>query len=95
MLDFTYSYQLPNFYAQGSLTGDFTNGWSLTGANRSAERPALQRDRLSGAVGSVYYSIFDGINNPIVPLATGCTPKSAMTGAFGRLFGNGDACFKP
>jgi hypothetical protein len=40
----------------------------------------------SGAVGSVFYSINDGITNPIVPLAPGCTPKSALTGATGNNF---------
>ena len=41
----------------------------------------------SGAVGSVYYSINDGITNPIVPLAPGCTPQNAVTGAIGNNFG--------
>jgi len=34
-------------------------------------------------VGSIYYSMADGITNPIVPLASGCTAKSAVTGASG------------
>jgi hypothetical protein len=38
----------------------------------------------SGAVGSIYYSINDGITNPIVPLAPGCTPQNALTGALGK-----------
>jgi hypothetical protein len=41
----------------------------------------------SGAVGSIFYSINDGITNPIVPLASGCTPKSALTGANGATPG--------
>ena len=40
----------------------------------------------SGAVGSIYYSTSDGITNPIVPLAKGCTAKSALTGASGAWF---------
>ena len=32
----------------------------------------------SGAVGSIYYSTADGITNPIVPLANGCTAKIAL-----------------
>ena len=40
----------------------------------------------SGAVGSIYYSINDGITNPIVPLAPGCTPQNAVTGAIGNNF---------
>jgi hypothetical protein len=42
----------------------------------------------SGAVGSAYYSIYDGITNPIVPLAPGCTPQSALTGANGATPGS-------
>ena len=38
----------------------------------------------SGAVGSIYYGLNDGITNPIVPLAPGCTPKNAVTGAIGN-----------
>ena len=37
----------------------------------------------SGAVGSIYYSTADGITNPIVPLAKGCTAKNALTGSSG------------
>ena len=37
----------------------------------------------SGAIGSIYYSTADGITNPIVPLANGCTAKNATTGASG------------
>ena len=40
----------------------------------------------SGAIGSIYYSTADGITNPIVPLAPGCTAKKAMTGASGAWF---------
>jgi hypothetical protein len=39
----------------------------------------------SGGVGSVYYSVYDGITNPIVPLAPGCTAKSAKTGTSGAF----------
>jgi hypothetical protein len=33
----------------------------------------------TGAVGSIFYSVYDGITNPVVPLAPGCTAKSART----------------
>ena len=39
----------------------------------------------SGAIGSIYYSTSDGITNPIVPLAQGCTAKTALTGALRRV----------
>jgi hypothetical protein len=46
----------------------------------------------SGAVGSIYYSTFDGITNPIVPLANGCTAKTALSGKSGAF---GDQALKP
>jgi hypothetical protein len=39
-------------------------------------------------VGSIYYSTFDGITNPIVPLAPGCTAKTALTGHSGAFYNN-------
>jgi hypothetical protein len=94
VLDFTYSYELPRFYAEGSLKGDFANGWSLTGTTVLQSGQPFSVIDYSGAVGSVYYSTFDGINNPIVPLAKGCTPKNALTGKSGA-YGTDDAFFKP
>jgi len=39
----------------------------------------------SGAVGSIFYSTFDGIINPVVPLAPGCSPATVYTGASGAF----------
>ena len=40
----------------------------------------------SGAVGSLYYSVYDGITNPIVPLNyAACSPKKAETGHSGAF----------
>jgi hypothetical protein len=36
----------------------------------------------SGAVGSIFYGVNDGITNPVVPLS-GCSPQQAVTGASG------------
>jgi hypothetical protein len=83
VLNFTYTYQLPSFQPEGSLKGEFTNGWSLNGITVLQSGQPFSIIDYSGAVGSVYYSTFDGINNPIVPLAAGCTPKNALTGASG------------
>ena len=40
----------------------------------------------SGAIGSIYYSTADGITNPIVPLAQGCSAKNAVTGTSGAFY---------
>jgi hypothetical protein len=94
VLNFTYSYELPKFAAEGSLKGTFTDGWSLNGMTILQGGQPFSVIDFTGAVGSVFYSVSDGINNPIVPLASGCTPKSAVTGKSGA-FGANDAFFNP
>jgi hypothetical protein len=89
VLNFTYTYQLPSFQPAGSLRGAFTNGWSVDGLTVLQSGQPFSVIDYSGAVGSIYYSVFDGINNPIVPLAPGCTAKSATTGASGAFTATG------
>lgn len=72
VLNFSYVFRVPDFAARHSLEGAFVNGWSLVGLT------VLQSGQ-PGAIGSVYYSTADGITNPIVPLAPGCTPQNALT----------------
>jgi len=89
VVDFTYTYQLPKFSTEGSLKGAFTNGWSINGITVLQSGQPFSVIDYSGAVGSIYYSTFDGINNPIVPLSSNCTPKSAVTGASGAFVASG------
>ena len=86
VLNFTYGLILPEHFARGSLAGKFGNDWSLTGIAIVQSGQPYSIIDFSGAVGSLYYSTFDGITNPIVPLAPGCTPKTAKTGASGAFF---------
>ena len=37
----------------------------------------------TGAVGSIFYGVNDGITNPVVPLGAGCTPKRLLPGHSG------------
>ncbi len=83
VLNFTYTYQLPKFGSDESLKGKFTNGWSMDGVTILQSGQPFSVIDYSGSVGSIYYSVFDGINNPIVPLSSSCTPKTAVTGASG------------
>jgi hypothetical protein len=83
VLNFTYLYQLPKFFELTSMRGRFADGWAISGlAIIQSGQPYSVID-YSGAVGSLYYGTSDGITNPIVPLAPGCTPSSAYTGASG------------
>lgn len=81
-----YHYEFPKFAAESSVAGKFTNGWAVQGIVTIQSGQPYSVIDYSGAVGSVFYSINDGITNPIVPLAPGCTPKNAVTGAIGNNF---------
>jgi hypothetical protein len=87
VFNFNYLYQLPKFYAENSWSGRFADGWSIEGiAVYQSGQPFSVID-YSGAVGSIYYGVSDGITNPIVPLGNGCTPKTAVTGNTGATPG--------
>ena len=86
VLSFNYIFQIPNAAPKRSLLGILVNDWSLAGlAVFQSGQPYSVID-FSGAIASVYYSTFDGITNPVVPLAKGCTAKSAMTGHSGAFY---------
>ena len=91
VINFNYVYAAPKFFSDGTLPGYFANGWSLVGLTVLQSGQPYSVIDFSGAIGSVYYSTSDGITNPIVPLAAGCTPKSAKTGRSGAF---GDVALK-
>jgi len=96
VINFTYVYRLPEFYAKDTLAGKVTNGWSLVGLTVLQSGQPYSVIDFSGAIGSVYYSTSNGITNPIVPLAAGCTAKSAKTGHSGAFFiANGQTALNP
>jgi hypothetical protein len=94
VLNFTYTYQLHDFHPADAWAAKFTNGWSINGLTVLQSGQPFSVIDYTGAVGSVYYSTADGVNNPVVPLASGCTPKSAVTGKSGA-FGTADAALRP
>ena len=90
VLNFTYGFFMPKVANENSLMGKIANDWSLTGlAVIQSGQPYSVID-YSGAVGSIYYSTFNGITNPIVPLAPGCTAKTALTGRSGAFYNPAD-----
>jgi Carboxypeptidase regulatory-like domain/TonB dependent receptor len=82
VLNFTYTYELPKFFAATSLKGMLADGWAISGLTVIQSGQPYSVVDYSGAVGSIYYGVNDGITNPIVPLA-GCSPKQAITGVSG------------
>jgi len=88
VFNFNFSYQLPKFTADSSsIKGRFTNGWALEGVGIYQSGQPFSVVDYTGAVGSLYYGVNDGINNPIVPLKAGCTAKNAVTGNSGATPG--------
>ncbi len=86
VFNFTYVYKLPDFYGKSTLAGRFTDGWSLVGLTVLQSGQPYSVVDFSGAVGSLYYSVYDGITNPIVPLNySACSPKKAETGHSGAF----------
>ena len=92
VINFNYVFRLPNFATEHTLKGDLIDDWSLVGLTVLQSGQPYSIIDFSGAVGSVYYGVSDGITNPIVPLANGCTAKSAKTGLSGAF---GDTALKP
>ncbi len=88
VVNFNYMFQIPDTYSKHSLPGYFVDGWSLVGLTVLQSGQPYSVIDYSGGVGSVYYSVYDGITNPIVPLAPGCTPHSALTGHNGAFATN-------
>ncbi len=89
VFNFDYHYELPKFFASTKWEGKVADGWGIQGLVVIQSGQPYSVIDYSGAVGSIYYGIFNGITNPIVPLnyANGCTPQNALTGAIGATPG--------
>jgi hypothetical protein len=83
VFNFSYLLRMHNFFPESSWQGKLADGWALSGVTVIQSGQPYSVIDFSGAVGSIFYSTNDGITNPIVPLAPGCTPKSALTGQVG------------
>jgi len=95
VLTFNYVFQIPDTMAKNSFAGKFVNGWSLNGITVLQSGQPYSIIDYSGAIGSIYFSTFDGITNPIVPLQKGCSAKSALSGHSGAFFPlNGQSALK-
>ncbi|MGC9293501.1 MAG: carboxypeptidase regulatory-like domain-containing protein [Acidobacteriaceae bacterium] len=87
-LSFTYLFELPTIKAGGRLLRVLTNGWQMVGvATFQSGQPYSIYD-FTGAVASEYYGTNISLLNPIVPLAKGFNPKSALTGHSGAFLDN-------
>jgi len=85
VINFTYVYQFPKFFDQSTWKGKIASGWAISGLTVIQSGQPYSIIDYSGAVGSIFYSTFNGITNPVVPLAPGCTPANVYTGASGAF----------
>ena len=89
VIDFNYTYKVPNLVHESNPTSKLLNHWAMQGITVIQSGQPYSVIDYSGAVGSIYYGTADGITNPIVPLAPGCTRKNAKTGASGAFTSSG------
>jgi hypothetical protein len=90
VFNFSYVYQVPKAFSASTVKGKIVDGWSVQGITVLQSGQPYSIIDYTGAVGSIFYSVYDGITNPIVPLAAGCTPKNAVTGSSGAYANSGD-----
>ena len=91
VVNFDYVFHIPAAAAEQSLTGKILDDWTLQGITVLQSGQPYSMVDFSGSVGSIFYSTSDGITNPIVPLAKGYTPKTALTGHSGAFAATGSA----
>jgi hypothetical protein len=82
VFNFSYTYELHKFFAASTFKGKLADGWAISGLTVIQSGQPYSVVDYSGAVGSIFYGVNDGITNPVVPL-TSCSPKGALTGASG------------
>ena len=83
VINFTYRYELPKFVSGSSFMSKIANGWSITGLTVIQSGQPYSVVDYSGAVGSIFYGVNDGITNPIVPLDGSCSPQDGRHGTLG------------
>ena len=92
VINFNYVFHIPDVSKTNNLVAKVLNNWTLEGITVLQSGQPYSMVDFSGSVGSIFYSTSDGITNPILPLAKGKTPKSAMTGRSGAF---GKSAFYP
>ena len=83
VFNFSFVYEFPKFAPESSWRGKFANGWAFEDLGIYQSGQPYSVIDYSGAVGSLYYGVSNGITNPVVPLAPGCSPSTALTGHVG------------
>ncbi len=88
-INFSFVYNIPTPFSTSTIEGKLANGWSLQNLTVIQSGQPYSIIDYTGSVGSIFYSTYNGITNPIVPLGNGCTAKTAKTGASGAFTNGG------
>ena len=83
VFNFSFVYELPRFLPESHFMSKVTNGWAFEDLGIYQSGQPYSVVDYSGAVGSVFYGVSNGITNPVVPLGNGCNPGTALTGHVG------------
>ena len=87
VINFSYRYELPKFFSGSSFKSKIANGWAFTGLTVIQSGQPYSVVDYSGAVGSIFYGVNDGITNPIVPLGRQLLTPDGRHWALGRVPG--------
>jgi len=74
----SYRYQMPSFAKTNSLLSKFVNGWGLSGITVAESGQPYNIIDFSGAVAGLFYGTQVSILDPILGLAPGVSPNSAL-----------------
>jgi hypothetical protein len=89
VLSVSYVYQLPTLKRGGRLVNAVANGWGIEGVTVAQSGQPFSVIDFSGTAASIFFSADDFITNPILPLATGISPKQATEGGTSNSFTSG------
>ncbi len=79
----SYLYDLPTIKDASGIVNALVNGWGVTGVTVLQSGEPFSIIDFSGTAGALFYSADDFVTNPILPLASGITPKQAQSRAGG------------
>ena len=94
VFNFNYLYELPKFAADASTPkGWFVDGWAIQGVAVFQSGQPFSVIDYSGAIGSIYYGVNNGISNPVVPVIPGCKAVTGHNGVTPGLPALNANCF--
>ena len=73
----SYLYNLPTIKGATGFLNAVANGWGITGVTVAQSGEPFSMIDFSGTAASLFYSADDFVTNPLLPLASGITPKEA------------------